>query len=328
MNTLDGIGFYTMREARCRGSSATSCMSRCEMILLEGCNFRCPYCRGLSDQIYGIRRKKILSLEEIQRNIDYWCEGLPLEALRFSGGEPTLHPDIVAAVAYAKTQGIQRIAISTNGSASWDLYQQLLDAGVNDFSVSLDGCCSEVVESMSGGIKGCFSVISENIRKLSERTYVTVGVVLLPESIQRTLDTVRYADSLGVSDIRLISAAQWDQPIPALGQLEEALLAKYPILRYRAKNFERGITVRGLTDEDSPRCGIMWDDSVIAGDYHFPCVIYMREKGQPVGKVGPNMRRERMEWAEAHDARKDPICRKNCLDVCRDYNNRHAVYHT
>jgi hypothetical protein len=28
-------------------------MKRCEMIITEYCNFKCPYCRGLKDEIYG-----------------------------------------------------------------------------------------------------------------------------------------------------------------------------------------------------------------------------------------------------------------------------------
>ena len=65
------------------------------------------------------------------------------------------------------------------------------------------------------------------------------------------------------------------------------------------------------------------DDSVVAGDYHFPCVIYMREKGKPIGKVNPNMRKERIEFIKNHDCYKDPICKRSCLDVCISYNNRY-----
>jgi hypothetical protein len=65
----------------------------------------------------------------------------------------------------------------------------------------------------------------------------------------------------------------------------------------------------------------------VANGYHFPCIIYMREQGDPIGQVGPNMRKERYEWMVNHDAHKDPICSKNCLDVCIDYNNKCKEYH-
>ena len=32
---------------------------------------------------------------------------------------------------------------------------------------------------------------------------------------------------------------------------------------------------------------------------------------------------ERKEWFENHNTHKDPICKKNCLDVCISYNNKY-----
>jgi hypothetical protein len=34
------------------------------------------------------------------------------------------------------------------------------------------------------------------------------------------------------------------------------------------------------------------------------------------------MRAEREERSRNHDARRDPICQKNCLDVCVEFNKR------
>jgi molybdenum cofactor biosynthesis enzyme MoaA len=78
--------------------------------------------------------KKVLNL--------WIAEGL--KNVRFSGGEPTLYPHIEKLVEHCKGNNVERIAISTNGSANWDKYQALIDAGVNDFSVSLDACCSSM----------------------------------------------------------------------------------------------------------------------------------------------------------------------------------------
>lgn len=320
MKNLNEIGFYTLSDERAANSSINSQMKRCEMIITEYCNFHCSYCRGLKDEIYGDRKLKMLSLEEIKTNIDLWCEGIPLENIRFSGGEPTIHPNIVEIVSYAKSKGIKRIAISTNGSNKWELYKSLVDAGANDFSVSLDACCAEDGDKMAGGIKGSFDIVVNTIRELSKLTYVTVGVVLTPENVNRTIDTVYFADSLGVSDIRVIPSAQWNKSIEALGEIDEQILNKYPILKYRVNNFKNGDHVRGMKETDAKHCGLVLDDSVIAGRFHFPCVIYMREQGAAIGEVGTEMRQERLKWFENHDCYEDPICKKNCLDVCRNYN--------
>lgn len=325
MKDLKEIGFYTLSDERVKNTSVTSQMKRCEMIITEACNFRCPYCRGLEDHIYGDRKVKQLSLSEIMRNIDYWCENQPLENIRFSGGEPTLHKNLVEIVAYAKQKGIKRVAISTNGSASIDLYRKLSEAGVYDFSISLDACCAEDGDKMAGGIKGAWERVVRNIREISswENTYVTVGVVLTPDNIEKTIETIYFAHDLGVDDIRIISAAQYNKPIPRLDEVESYIREAHPILDYRIKHFAAGINVRGILLENSNKCALMLDDSVIAGNYHFPCIIYMREKGNPIGEVSPNMRQERKEWLEKHDTHADPICRNQCLDVCIQYNDKY-----
>jgi organic radical activating enzyme len=321
------IGFYTLSDERARNASATSQMKRCEMVITEYCNFSCPYCRGLMPEIFGDRKLKQLSLDEIKRNINLWCDGMPLENIRFTGGEPTLHKDIRDVVSYAKSKGITRIAISTNGSNKTELYHELIDLGVNDFSISLDACCSDMGDKMAGNVPGSFDKVVHNIREISKRAYTTVGVVLTPENINQTIDTITFADTLGVGDIRIISAAQFDQAIPALGKVPEHLLKKYPILAYRVHQFKTGFHVRGLLPEDPHKCAIVLDDSAIAGQFHFPCIIFMREGGEPIGKVGPNMRQERLRWHETHDVHQDPICKANCLDVCREYSIKYRKFH-
>lgn len=328
MKDLRQIGFYTLSNERAKNASEFSRMKRCEMIITEYCNFKCPYCRGLDNSIYGERKIKELSLAEIKRNIDLWCESEPLENIRFSGGEPTLHKDIVEIIAYSKQKGIKRIAISTNGSNKMSLYRELINAGANDFSISLDACCADDGDKMAGGVIGSWDKVVQNIREISKLTYVTVGVVLTPENIDRTIDTIRFAHELGVADIRIISAAQWNKPIPRLNEVPEQIISAHPILAYRINHFMSGRNVRGITEQDSRKCAIVLDDSIIAGDFHFPCVIYMREKGNPIGVVSENMRAERTEWHKNHDCFADDICRKNCLDVCIDYNNKYNELHS
>jgi MoaA/NifB/PqqE/SkfB family radical SAM enzyme len=263
--------------------------------------------------------------------IDLWSVN-GLKNVRFSGGEPTLHPHLRELVAYSKSKGVDRIAVSTNGYSSLALYKELVALGVNDFSISLDACCSAtfgrgIREPWEKVSQGFVQKIVENIQELSKLTYVTLGMVFTEETVDHVADVVNFGHSLGVADIRIISAAQYNKLLVGLSKIPQLVLDAHPILKYRVTNFRRGGNVRGITENDFHQCALVLDDSAVAGCYHFPCIIYLREGGEPIGKVGPKMREERGEWFKAHDSFKDAICRKNCLDVCVDYNNRYRRFH-
>ena len=313
---LEDIGFYTLKDSRAVYSSPISPLQRCELILTDACNFKCPYCRGLREDIKGT-----MTFEKAVDIVSMWADQ-GLRNIRLSGGEPTIWRDIIPLVEYCKSRCIQRIAISTNGSASLPFYASLVEAGVNDFSISLDACCSSYGEKMSGGVKGAWEQVIESIKFLSKQTYTTVGVVLTEDNINDLESIVSFADNLGVQDIRIIPSAQFNSFMHFAGDIKGSILDRHPILKYRVDNVLKGKHVRGIKDTDFNRCGLVMDDMAVAGNYHFPCIIYMREQGNPIGKVGENMRAERINWALNHDTYKDPICQKNCLDVCVDYNNK------
>jgi pyruvate-formate lyase-activating enzyme len=307
---LDSIGFYTLTDKRAwRVAASTSPpLSRCEVLLSNRCNFRCPYCR----RVGGPDADPI----EVKRLLDYWiADGLA--AVRFSGGEPTLWPDLKETVMYA-AKSIPRVAISTNGSATTEEYNALLNAGANDFSVSLDACCAADGEEMNGGISGAWERVVENIRFLSRHTYVTVGVVLTESNQARLNDVVRFASRLGVDDIRIIPAAQAGARL----SVRELPATGHPILQWRWERLQNGLPVRGINAGDSPRCSLVLDDMAVMDGQHYPCIIYLREGGTPIGPVGPTMREDRRLWCESHRSDADPICSRQCLDFCVAHNNR------
>jgi len=153
-------------------------------------------------------------------------------------------------------------------------------------------------------------------------TYVTAGVVFTEDNIGECIETVLFIESLGVSDIRVIPSAQFNKALATLGgALPDPILEQFPILAYRIRNVRNGRHVRGLRKFDSHSCRLALDDMIVAGDYHFPCVIYMREGGDPIGRIGSSVRQERADWVARHDTHADPICREMCLDVCIDHNN-------
>jgi sulfatase maturation enzyme AslB (radical SAM superfamily) len=312
VDKLAKIGFYTLEDERAAKVSSFTPLWRCEMLLTSRCNFNCTYCRK--------RTEPDIPIEQARHTLDIWVsEGL--KNIRFSGGEPTLYPHLLELVKRAKEREVEHIAISTNGTAPLVEYERLVEAGVNDFSVSLDACCSETGDKIAGK-KGSYDTVISAIRYLSERTYVTLGVVLFEENISEVEEIVQLGYDLGVSDIRLISAAQWDKPLHT--NIPQHIRNKMPILNYRLTNLELGRHVRGIKDKDCNHCPLVLDDMAVEGNKHYPCIIYLRERGESIGEVGPFIRKERLDWYGKHNTHADPICRKNCLDVCVDYNNQAA----
>lgn len=314
INKIDDIGFYTMSEDRINQISTTSPMWRTELIVTDACNFKCGYCRGLKEEY-----REHLKLSRACQVMEEWAKD-GLFSIRFSGGEPTLHNNLLIMVWYAKSLGAKRIALSTNGSAEHLQYQWLINEGVDDFSFSLDACCASFADKMAG-TNVHFGRLIDNIGFVASQVYTTVGVVLTEENMDSVVETVCFASELGVADIRIISAAQYNKLLAGVEKIPKELLEKHPILKYRVNNILEGRNVRGLRETDSHSCYLQLDDSVSAGGYFWPCVIYMREGGTPIGKINDNMRFQKHWWMLNHDTHADPICKGNCLDVCIDYNN-------
>ena len=77
------------------------------------CNLDCPICfadSGHQPDGYSLTREQVTFM--IDRFVA--AEGEP-EVLQFSGGEPTLHPEIIDFVAMAKERGIRVVMLNTNG---------------------------------------------------------------------------------------------------------------------------------------------------------------------------------------------------------------------
>jgi len=310
MDQLASIGFYTLTDDRAANVSADSPLWRCELLVTSRCNFSCTYCRK--------RTQPDLPLEDALRTLKIWTdEGL--KNVRFSGGEPTIYPHLLELVTYVKVRGVEQIAISTNGSANRELYDQLIEAGVNDFSISLDACCASTGDKISRK-KDSWKKVVENIKYIAKHVYTTLGVVLFETNLPEVERIVQIGYDFDVDDIRLISAAQWNGPLNI--SIPNHIKQRYPILNYRLNHLAQGRNVRGIRDTDVNRCPLVLDDMAVEGNKHYPCIIYLREHGKAIGEIGPDVREQRKKWYNQHNTFSDPICRKNCLDVCIDYNNR------
>jgi 7,8-dihydro-6-hydroxymethylpterin dimethyltransferase len=94
----------------CPDHEQHSCLALIEVN--EECNLTCPVCFADSSP----KKSRTLSLDVIEHMMDALVasEGEP-DLLQISGGEPTLHPQILDILRLAKTKPIRHLMLNTNG---------------------------------------------------------------------------------------------------------------------------------------------------------------------------------------------------------------------
>lgn len=146
----------------------------------SACNMDCPLCFANAGSGFN------LTLEEVEDILDKFveAEGSP-EFVQFSGGEPTIHPDLPAMLRAAQARGIPHVMINTNGRRLADDDDFL--AEIAEIRPSLyfqfDGFKSETYEA----IRGEPDLFPEKLRALDRLAAIGCDVVLVP-AIERDVN--------------------------------------------------------------------------------------------------------------------------------------------
>jgi 7,8-dihydro-6-hydroxymethylpterin dimethyltransferase len=132
----------------CPDHEQHTCLSLVD--ITDACNLKCPTC--FSDS----KGQSFLTLDQIRACIDGAIaqEGNSI-VIQFSGGEPTLHPQLVDAVKIAKTKPVDVLMINTNGirlADDEDLVRRLVDAGGYNLEIYLqfDGFSDDIYKKLRG----------------------------------------------------------------------------------------------------------------------------------------------------------------------------------
>jgi cyclic pyranopterin phosphate synthase len=119
--------------------------------LTDRCNFRCFYCLPHGEPPIA-PKEKMLSYEEIEYVCDIFVS-LGIEKIRLTGGEPMLRRDIetiIRKLTRFKADGLQDLALTTNGYYLPERAQSLKDAGLDRVTISLDSLKRDVFKRMTG----------------------------------------------------------------------------------------------------------------------------------------------------------------------------------
>lgn len=163
----------------------------------DRCNFRCPYCMPAA--IFGesyrfLPRHDLLTFEEITR-VARLAVGLGVQKLRITGGEPLIRTDIDVLVAQlARLDGVEDIAMTTNGVFLPQKVDALKNAGLKRITVSLDSLDETVFQAMNG-YKASAAKVLEGIAAAEKAGF---GPLKINAVVKR-----------GLNDHTLVELAKW-----------------------------------------------------------------------------------------------------------------------
>ena len=128
----------------------------------DRCNFRCAYC--MPEEVFGERyrflpKSDLLTFEEIARVAGVLI-GLGARKIRLTGGEPLVRHEVERLVAQlAALDGLDDLAMTTNGYLLAQHAEALRAAGLRRVTVSLDSLDDATFRRMNGGKAGVGQVL-------------------------------------------------------------------------------------------------------------------------------------------------------------------------
>ncbi len=146
----------------------------------SACNMDCPLCFANAGAGFN------LTLEEVEGILDHLVvtEGNP-EVVQFSGGEPSIHPQIVPMMRAAKARNIRYVMLNTNGKriAADDAFLADLAEIRPAIYFQFDGFTRETYRI----IRGEPDILAEKLRALDRLAAIGLAVVLVP-AIERDVN--------------------------------------------------------------------------------------------------------------------------------------------
>jgi MoaA/NifB/PqqE/SkfB family radical SAM enzyme len=137
-------------------------MRRRDIKLGFACNNNCRFC--------AVGHKKCLGSKDTERiKSEIYKNSHEFEEIVLTGGEPTVRPDILELVAYAREVGYEYIQIQSNGRMFCykKFCEGIIDAGLNEFALSLHGPTAEIHDFLTQS-PGSFEQTVQGIKNLKE----------------------------------------------------------------------------------------------------------------------------------------------------------------
>lgn len=148
------------------------------------CNNDCHFCVQAHKKKFGNK-----NTDELKSCLSQAAqEGY--QSVVFTGGEPTIRPDIIDLVKYAKSSGFSTIQIQSNGRrfANIDFCKALISAGANQFNPAIHGHNPKIHDYLTQAngafkqtVKGIINLKKSNQRVLTNTVITQTNYNYLPQ---------------------------------------------------------------------------------------------------------------------------------------------------
>lgn len=266
--------------------------------VIETCNYRCPYCmpEGATPEETALDRARRLSFDQIEIAVRAFVRA-GVRKIRLTGGEPLLRRNLHELVArLVAVDGVEDLALTTNGSLLATQAQALRAAGLHRLTVSLDALDPAVFKAMSGGRGDVADVLAAiaaaeaaGFANIKLNTVVQRGVnedqvLPLVEYFRGSGHVIRFIEYM---DVGTCNGWQASDVVPSR-ELRDAIHARWPLRAlaptYRGEvasryGFEDGAGEVGFVSSVSePFCGDCHRARLSADGQLFTCLF--ASKGQ------------------------------------------------
>jgi uncharacterized radical SAM superfamily Fe-S cluster-containing enzyme len=181
------------------------------------CNLKCPVCfanANYAGYVYEPSMEQVIAmLENLRAN-----KPVPVQALQFSGGEPTIRKDLPAMIRKAKELGINHVEVNSNGlrfAEDVEYCKELKVAGVSTIYLQFDGLTSDVYKYIRGvDLLEIKMKAIENLRQAGWNSIVLVVTLVKGVNDKQMGDIINFA-AKNSDVIRCINV----QPVSLCGRL-------------------------------------------------------------------------------------------------------------
>jgi radical SAM protein with 4Fe4S-binding SPASM domain len=205
-----------------------------EIALTYRCNQACRFCYAGCGA--GAPAGPEMSARQVRRIIDIFKREAMIPFFSFTGGEPTLRPELPALVAYAKKRGLRVNLITNAVLATPELCAALRDAGLDSVQASLEAPLAPLHDSLTQ-VEGSHARALEGIANLMDsglpvQTNTTLTALNAPAAATMpaflaSIGVKRFSMNLyipgGDGAVKSLAAPELFLPYSGLGGIIEAV---------------------------------------------------------------------------------------------------------